>query len=302
MQAPARRAPAAYLAAALGARVAATDHGELLVWQKTISEVWSHGGTVARNLWAALRPFDKLRAVPSTVEGRQAQGRPAQSWQGHPEPGRGAALDGVWTRPQAPAGLEALAQADPARIAWLDIESAGFMGRPIFLVGMMRPQQDNLVITQFLAADYSRERALLAECAQALSELEVLVTFNGKCFDLPFLRERMAYHRVPRELEMEHVDLLWPARRQFRGVLPDCRLQTLERHLCRRMRPGDIPSALIPERYHEFVRTQEASLIAPVLRHNRLDLLTMAELSARLLQHAAARDTEARPAHSPQAQ
>jgi len=260
MPASARRAPATELGAALGARVTATDHGELLVWQKTISEVWSHGGIVARNLWAA--------------------------------------LDGVWTRPQAPAGLEALAQADPARIAWLDIESAGFMGRPIFLVGMMRPQQGNLVITQLLATDYSRERALLAECAQAMSDLQVLVTFNGKCFDLPFLRDRMAYHRVARELEMEHVDLLWPARRQFRGVLPDCRLQTLERHLCHRMRPGDIPSALIPERYHEFVRTQEASLIAPVLRHNRLDLLTMAELSARLLECAGVCDAEVPPAHS----
>lgn len=249
-RAPARQAKSRHVVSALDAQVAATGHGQLLVWEKPLSEVWSYGEVVARNLWQA--------------------------------------LDGAWSLPQAPAGLEPLVEADLEGIGWLDIESAGFMGRPIFLIGVMRPRGDDLVITQFLAADYSQERALLAHCAEATEDLQVLVTFNGKCFDLPFLRDRMTYHRVSRRLEVELVDLLWPARRRWRGVLPDCRLQTLERHLCRRARPGDIPSALIPERYHEFVRTQDASLIAPIMRHNRLDLLTMAELAALLLAGEAA--------------
>jgi len=232
--------------ALLEARVAATEEGELLVWEKPISKVWSHGDVVAQNVCAA--------------------------------------LEGLWAASEAPPGLEALAQADPGRVGWLDIESAGFMGRPIFLVGLMRPCDGELMITQLLARDYSQERAMLAQVAEAVSDLQVLVTFNGKCFDLPFLRDRMTYHRVRRDLQVELVDLLTLARRQWRGVLPDCRLQTLERHLCRRLRAGDIPGALIPERYHEFVRTQDASLIEPVLRHNRLDLLTMAELSVLFLQ------------------
>jgi uncharacterized protein YprB with RNaseH-like and TPR domain len=234
-----------HLHAALGAQVAATAHGELLVWEKSISELWSRGSAIARNLWLALD-----RAGPPS--------------------------------PAAPT-IAPLRAAKPSGIAWLDIETAGFMGRPIFLVGMMRPRDDDVVITQLLAADYSQERALLARCAQALAESQVLVTFNGKCFDVPMLRDRMAYHRVRETVELDHVDLLHLARRRWRGRLPDCRLQTLERRLCRRMRSGDIPSALIPQRYHEFVRTQDASLIAPVMRHNRLDLLTMAELSGMLL-------------------
>lgn len=240
------RPASTHLEAALEARLAANAHGEVLVWEKPVAEMWSHAAAVAQNLWAAL---DRAS--------------------GGGEP---------------PAGFEALAEAEFERVAWLDIETAGFMGRPVFLIGVMRPRAEDLVITQFLARDYAQERALLAHCARELEGLQVLVTFNGKTFDVPFLRDRMAYHRVPRRFEVGHVDLLWPARRQWRGVLPDCRLQTLERHLCRRMRPGDIPSALIPERYHEFVRTQEASLIAPIMRHNRLDLLTMAELSAYLLE------------------
>jgi uncharacterized protein YprB with RNaseH-like and TPR domain len=233
------------VSSALGARVVATAHGELLIWEKRLAEIWSQASTVAQGLWAGLH--------------------------------------GPGSQVSASAELEPLVHTAPSRIAWVDIESAGFMGRPIFLVGVMRPRDGELVITQFLARDYSQERALLAEFAAFAARLQVLVTFNGKCFDLPFLRERMAYHRVKGGPEMECVDLLWAARRRWRGKLPDCRLQTLERHLCRRLRPGDIPSALIPQRYHDFVRSQDASLIAPVMRHNRLDLLTMAELSVLLL-------------------
>jgi len=259
-------AVAGHLCLALGARVAATGHGELLVWEKGLSDIWSQAGRVAQSLWAALDGAWAARPPGAVAVARDLATQP---------PAGGA--------PPAPGELEPLARVDPARIGWLDIETAGFIGRPIFLVGLMRPVDGELVITQLLARDYSQERALLAQFAELASGLQVLVTFNGKCFDLPFLRDRMAYHRVPRRLEAESVDLLWAARRRWRGAVPDCRLQTLERHLCRRLRPGDIPGALIPQRYHDFVRSQDASLIAPVMRHNRLDLLTMAELSALLL-------------------
>jgi uncharacterized protein YprB with RNaseH-like and TPR domain len=238
-------APASAAPTALDVRLAATEQGELLVWEKSISAVWSQAGQVTQSLWAA--------------------------------------LDGAGAGSPPTAELEPLSRVDPTRVGWVDIETAGFIGRPIFLVGLMRPLDGELVITQLLARDYSQERALLAACAALVAELEVLVTFNGKCFDLPFLRDRMAYHRLAGELEVEAVDLLWAARRRWRGRVPDCRLQTLERHLCRRLRAGDIPGAEIPQRYHDFVRSRDAGLIAPVMRHNRLDLLTMAELSALLL-------------------
>ena len=65
--------------------------------------------------------------------------------------------------------------------------------------------------------------------------------------------------------------------------MPNCRLQTLERCLFGRYRTEDIPSNEIPQAYHDFVRTGDAHLLPNVLYHNRMDMLTMAELVCALL-------------------
>jgi uncharacterized protein len=47
-------------------------------------------------------------------------------------------------------------------------------------------------------------------------------------------------------------------------------------------RIGDVPGAEIPARYFQFVRSGDARPLASVLEHNRLDLLSLAGLTARL--------------------
>ncbi|MBM3500125.1 MAG: hypothetical protein FJX74_15825 [Armatimonadetes bacterium] len=168
--------------------------------------------------------------------------------------------------------------AAPRHLAFLDIETLGLASLPIFLVGVLRYAGHGLQLTQILARDFPEEAPLLAETAGTLQGVEALFSYNGASFDLPFLQERALYHAVDWWVEAEHIDLLKPARRRFRGRLPDCRLQTLETHLCGRLRHDDIPGAEIPRRYQDFVRTGDARLLETVIRHNQLDLLTLAEL------------------------
>ncbi|MCJ7543072.1 MAG: ribonuclease H-like domain-containing protein, partial [Phycisphaerae bacterium] len=112
----------------------------------------------------------------------------------------------------------------------------------------------------------------------------LLVTFNGKAFDMTMIRERAAFHGVPLpRQEPPHLDLLQEARRLWRGRVPDCRLVTLEQCLCQRSRIGDIPGWAIPEAYHRFVDTGDARELSDILHHNLLDLLTMAELLCAVL-------------------
>lgn len=166
---------------------------------------------------------------------------------------------------------------------WLDIETAGWPGRPVFLVGMLCADGRDVVLRQLFARDYSEEGALLHESHLHLARMDMVLTFNGACFDLPFLRDRAAYHRLACPACRAHLDLLPLARRRWRGKLPNCRLKTLEAHVSRRPRTGDISSSEIPLRYHDYVHTQDAAIIAPVFRHNTLDMVALAQVSIALV-------------------
>jgi hypothetical protein len=79
--------------------------------------------------------------------------------------------------------------------------------------------------------------------------------------------------------ELVHCDLLHHARRRWKRLLPNCKLQTLERYVCRRSRREDLSGAQVPLAYHRYVRSGEVGPIAAILRHNALDLATLVQLS-----------------------
>ena len=136
------------------------------------------------------------------------------------------------------------------------------------------------------------------------------VTFNGKSFDWTQVHDRSTLYRLgtsktpgakrvvdqplagnampeiapadPRP-DPIHCDLLHHARRQWKDLLPDCRLQTLERFVCGRRRRGDIPGRDIPDVYHDYVRTGKSETVKSVLHHNALDLITLLQLTMQIV-------------------
>jgi uncharacterized protein YprB with RNaseH-like and TPR domain len=170
----------------------------------------------------------------------------------------------------------------PADVIFLDLESTGLAGTPLFLVGTMVWEDEGLVVRQYFARDYSEERAVISLFLGVVARKKLLVSFNGKSFDLPYVRVRAAANGLPFEVNLAHFDLLHECRRIWRHVLPDCRLQTLESRICGRYRHSDIPGAEIPDAYHEFVRTGNAAEVVEILDHNLLDLATLADLMVHL--------------------
>ena len=68
------------------------------------------------------------------------------------------------------------------------------------------------------------------------------------------------------------------ARRRWKESLPDCRLKTIEWHVLRRRRAGDVGGAEIRAlpRLREAGRSPPAP---PVFHHNLLDVVAMVELT-----------------------
>ena len=162
---------------------------------------------------------------------------------------------------------------------FLDIESTGLRpSRPLFLVGLLFCRDGQLMLRQYLARHPREEGPLLRDLARELAEQRFLITYNGKRFDLPYIAERMACHGVAFKGGDFHIDLLWQARARYRGVLPDCRLVTLEENILCEKRRDDVPGARIPQVYNSFVKKQEPALMRGILEHNALDLISLYKL------------------------
>ncbi len=176
-----------------------------------------------------------------------------------------------------------LVNAGAGKVMFLDAETTGFSNTPLFLLGVMHFNGESFLLDQLFARDYSEEGNLLHYFSELAPTFDILVTFNGKSFDAPFIRDRMIYHRKRFAWTQTHVDILHHSRRRWKSTLPNCKLQTLEREICGRRREGDVPGALVPDVYREFVRSGDTRLLADVFHHNALDLITLAELTVVLL-------------------
>jgi hypothetical protein len=79
---------------------------------------------------------------------------------------------------------------------------------------------------------------------------------------------------------------LWKERPAVAGPPLDddsCKLSVLERHLAGVHRVGDVPGFEMPSRFFRFIRTGDAFPLAAVLEHNRIDLVSLAVVTARVI-------------------
>jgi len=136
-----------------------------------------------------------------------------------------------------------------------------------------------LHLRQFFLTGFRGEAALLQAAAAWSADRPYLVTFNGKCFDVPLLAARYRLARLSDPFTgLHHIDLFHPTRRAFRSQWPDCRLQTVERHVLGFQRVHDLPAHLVPDTWFAFVRQGTTHRLPALLAHNRWDLVSLVAL------------------------
>lgn len=179
--------------------------------------------------------------------------------------------------------VERLASLAGRRWVYLDTETTGLAGGAgtlAFLIGAARITPDGVELRQWFIREHGEEPSALASLAAYLEEFDTLVTYNGRTYDQPLLETRytLARQRTPFS-RLEHLDLLYGARRLWKLRFESCRLVELERQILGHERQGDVPGELIPQLYFEFLRTRRAARLKPVLEHNALDILSLAFLA-----------------------
>jgi hypothetical protein len=184
----------------------------------------------------------------------------------------------------------AIASCDPAGALYLDTETTGLSGGTgtvAFLVGVAVWERDEdpgtfrLIVEQFLLKKLGEERPILEEIARRIAQATMLVTFNGKSFDLPLLRTRFLMNRVELPKEPPHLDLVHVARRVHapKGAAKrSLKLTGIEQWLLGLERVGDIPGSEVAAAYLHWLRSGDDETMKAVVEHNRLDVATMAAL------------------------
>ena len=175
---------------------------------------------------------------------------------------------------------------DPEKCLFLDTETTGLSGGAgtvAFLVGVGFVKGGCLTIEQYLMRDYADEPELLDRLANRMDGFDCVCTFNGRTFDMPLLEARFTMARMRhRWRALENLDLLPPARRTWKLRLGSCRLARVEELALGMPRGGDLPGSEAPERFFEFLRTGDLSLLDAVVEHNRQDIASLATLLVRL--------------------
>jgi len=211
------------------------------------------------------------------------------------------------TRDEAASRRTRAALSDPAQWLFLDTETTGLAGGTgtyAFLVGIGWWDAGGLQVEQLVLRDFTEEYSLLHELAARIAERPVLVTFNGKSFDWPLLQSRYTMTRAIAAPRLAaHLDLLHPARALWKLRLGSVRLCELERHVLDAPRLGwrrdhDVPSALIPQFYFDYLRGGPVEPLVGVARHNQMDLRGLAALFGKINAMLTDSAGEAPEAHS----
>jgi len=163
-------------------------------------------------------------------------------------------------------------------IAFFDLETMGLWNNVVFLAGIGRIRDGQFVVDQYLAPGFAGEAAVVALATAALAEAKVVVTYNGRTADVPWLRSRAFYYGTGAVPELTHVDLVYGTRGRFvrqEQRLPNAQLTVVSEELLGLPRPElDLDSALIPAVYERFAKHPERrqGMLVPILDHNRADL------------------------------
>ncbi|MBF0194861.1 MAG: ribonuclease H-like domain-containing protein [Magnetococcales bacterium] len=190
-------------------------------------------------------------------------------------------LGGALTK-QLPTPIKGENNFNAEKAIFLDLETTGLSGGTgtlAFLTGLGFFKDGNFQVILYLITSFAAEKSMLNAVAKIIKNQKTVVSFNGKSFDGPLLSTRFRLAGIADPLtNLNHVDLLHPARRAFRNVWPNCRLQSVEKKLMSFHRKNDLPGSEAPEVWLNLVRYGNTEKLRAVVKHNGLDILSLAAM------------------------
>jgi uncharacterized protein len=197
-----------------------------------------------------------------------------------------------WKQLRVGQKLKNSSYSDPRKLVFLDTETSGLAGGTgtyVFLIGIGYFTDDGFEVNQIFMRGLEQELPFLASFNHFLSPFDVLVTYNGKTFDIPLLINRHILNGfTPPFDQYGHIDFLHLARKIWKNRFESRRLADLEIALMGMARnQSEVPGWAIPDIYFDYLQTGDARSLAGVFYHNQMDIVSLAalfNLGARLIE------------------
>ena len=168
------------------------------------------------------------------------------------------------------------------RVIALDIETTGLdsNNNSIILVGILDLYGDNH-FRQFFCENLSMEKDLLEFIIENVENSDVIITYNGASFDIPFINKRFIKFGIDYAIPAhKNLDLYKILRSTYiKSLLPNMKQKTMEAFIgiidTRKDKISGYESVL---KYLEFLKTDSALLKDEILLHNKDDILQLTQL------------------------
>ncbi|HOK22597.1 MAG TPA: ribonuclease H-like domain-containing protein [Candidatus Hydrothermia bacterium] len=164
------------------------------------------------------------------------------------------------------------------KIVFLDLETRGLSrNEPIFIAGLLFPREDGSEVSQFVAKTAKKEKLLLQWVMEKIENYAVF-TYNGKAFDIPFIKYRCEFHGLDYIDPKLHFDLLPYSRYIWKETFNSKALKVLECNVMDYNREFDVPSFIVPDIIKRYRTTGDKRYLEIVVRHNLYDLIATLKL------------------------
>lgn len=170
------------------------------------------------------------------------------------------------------------------KIGVLDIETTGLSPQNNYFIlgGLLIYNDSGVMVKQYFAENIQEEKQILIAFLNDIKSLDAIITYNGKHFDLNFLKTRIEKLEIqtdcifPFNLDLY---LLLNGHSSLRKLLPNLKQKTVENFMgLWSTRTDEISGAESVEMYKEFLVTKSDDLRDLIMLHNSDDVLQLSQL------------------------
>lgn len=167
------------------------------------------------------------------------------------------------------------------RICFFDIETTGLSRHKsmIYLIGLCYYENNTCYSTLYFNDDGLSEHLLLSSLNEYIKDFDIVITFNGDSFDIPFVIERSKINHLSLSFDnIASVDMFKLAKKYKKYLnLPNLKQKTIE--LFMGINREDIyDGGKLINVYMDYLNTHSDELYELLILHNYEDILGMVKL------------------------